>query len=83
MTPKIDGLLTRLSILFVAIPYLVFTTCWLNIPSAIGFSGVVLVSLFLVFKNIHSDASVDALFLNQKKSIYWVVGIIINLIFIK
>ncbi len=81
MTPKIDGLLTRLSILFVAIPYLVFTTCWLNIPSAIGFSGVVLVSLFLVFKNIHSDASVDALFLNQKKSIYWMLGIIIIWIF--
>lgn len=77
MKSQIDLWMTRLSYLYIVLPFLLFAFLWLNLFSALIFGGTVLVSLFLTWKRID-----PWMFVRLKRgNTFWVIVLVLFIVF--
>lgn len=77
MKSTIDLWMTRLSYLYIVLPFLIFTTFWLNIYAAIAFTGIVLTSLVLAMREINPLQFIRL----HRKTAFWVLFTVLIIIF--
>lgn len=76
-----DGILTKAAYIYLSLPFLIFCIAWLNLPSAIAFSCITIVSIFLCLRHTYSDFSINFLVTRNPKTVWMSLLIILFIIF--
>lgn len=76
-----DGILTKAAYIYLGLPFLIFCLAWLNLPSAIAFSSITLLSIFLCLRHVYSDFSINYLLSKNPKTVWVSMLIILFIIF--
>ena len=77
MKSTIDLWITRLSYIYIVLPFLIFTAFWLNIYAAVAFTGIGIASLVLAMREIDPLQFVRL----HRKTVFWVLFTVLILVF--
>lgn len=76
-----DASWSKITYIYLGLPFLVFAATWFNFLAAAIFSIIIIVSLFYCFKNISENHEVDILKQKSKNTLWWTLLILIVIVF--